>query len=107
MADNLQQPIGAENALPSEPENSPLACAAALGEYIRIECGKQGVQEFVLSLARLVPSTLSEQLAQRLNAEPPPPPPPLFARHEPPPKRQEMGMDQMMQMMQMMQMFNK
>jgi len=90
-----------------ESATSPLSCAVALGEYIRLEYGKQGVQEFVHALARLTPPGLCAQLAEKLRVEAPAPPPPLFAQNAPQPKRPDMGMDQLMQMMQMMQMMGK
>lgn len=103
----LPLPSGEPQNTGDEVQDSPLSCAVALGEYIRIEYGKQGVQEFVHSLAHLVPMDMCGQLAEQLRVETPSPPPPLYREHAPQPKRPEMGMDQLMQMMQMMQMMGK
>ncbi|MCL2695726.1 MAG: hypothetical protein FWE69_05315 [Clostridiales bacterium] len=108
MFEKPQQPPTETQGPPQDPLTSPLSCAVALGEYIRLEYGKQGVQEFVQSLSRLVPQELCGQMAERLHVAPPAPPPPLFREYAAPPRRQpEMGMDQIMQMMQMMQMMGK
>ncbi|MCL2670828.1 MAG: hypothetical protein FWF10_02195 [Clostridiales bacterium] len=102
------------------PELTPLSCAIALGEFVRAEVGKRGVQEFVHCMCRFLPFELCEQLACRLSCEPPHRPPEPHCEHargqqehehhnppHEPPKKKEMSMEQMMQMMQMMSAFRK
>jgi len=95
------------------PELTPLSCAIALGEFVRAEVGRRGVQEFVHCMCRFLPFDVCEQMACRLGCEPPrrPPEPHCEPRHEhpphEPPKKKDMSMEQMMQMMQMMSAFRK
>lgn len=101
------------------PELTPLSCAIALGEFVRAEVGKRGVQEYVQCMGHFLPWDTCEHLARRLQCDPPkrlPPPPHGGIPHEhdehahhphEAPKKKDMSMEQMMQMMQMMQAFKK
>lgn len=85
---------------------SPLSCAILLGECIREERGKQGVCAYVAAMCELLPFSICEQLAYRLNVPlpqpaPPPPPPP------PKPKNDGLQLNQLMQMMKMFEQFKK
>ena len=83
-------------------EPAPLLCAVTLGEAVREEHGRQGVQAFVKALAPLLPQDLIDQLAYRLNVPiptaPPPPPPPPAPKSAPMP-----DMEKLLQMMRLME----
>lgn len=85
---------------------SPLFCAVSLGEVVREEHGRQGVQEYVRVLAPLLPRELVDQLAYRLNipVPSPPPPPPQPA---PPPPQKSAPMPDMEKLLQMMRLFDQ
>ena len=90
------------NAQPQRNGPSPLSCAVTLGEAVRDEHGRAGVQAYVKALAPLLPQSLIDQLAYRLNVSvpaPPPPPPP------PAPKPAQPDMERMLQMMQLFSQF--
>ncbi|MBQ1632033.1 MAG: hypothetical protein II049_04355 [Clostridia bacterium] len=95
------------NAQPQRNGPSPLSCAVVLGEAVRDEHGRAGVEAYVKALAPLLPRELLDQLAYRLNVPvptpaPPPPPPPL-----PPPQRPPMQMPDMEKLFQMMRLFDQ
>ncbi len=92
------------NVQPQRTGPSPLSCAVTLGEAVRDEHGRAGVEAYVKALAPLLPRDLIDQLAYRLNvpvpAAPPPPPPP------PPPvskSAQAPDMEKLFQMMRLME----
>ena len=93
------------NMQPQRTGPSPLACAVALGEAVREEHGRAGVEQYVKALAPLLPRDLIDQLAYRLNvpvpaAPPPPPPPPA----PPAPKPMQLpDMERLFQMMRLME----
>ena len=70
------------NVQPQRTGPSPLSCAVTLGEAVRDEHGRAGVEAYVKALAPLLPHDLIDQLAYRLNVPipqaPPPPPPGLW-----------------------------
>ncbi len=85
---------------------SPLSCAVVLGEAVRDEHGRAGVEAYVKALAPLLPRDLCDQLAYRLNVPvpapapcPPPPPPPA------PPKPPQPDMEKLFQMMRLFEQF--
>ena len=89
------------NMQPQRTGPSPLACAVSLGEAVREEHGRAGVEQYVKALAPLLPRELIDQLAYRLNvpvpAAPPPPPPP----QKPPMPLPDM--EKLIQMMRLME----
>ena len=93
------------NMQPQRTDPSPLFCAVTLGEAVREEHGRQGVQEYVKALAPLLPANLIDQLAYRLNvpapAAPPPPPPPA------PPVQKSAPAPDMEKLLQMMRLFEQ
>ena len=96
------------NMQPQRTGPSPLACAVALGEAVREEHGRAGVEQYVKALAPLLPRDLIDQLAYRLNvpvpAAPPPPPPPPAPPAPPAPKPMQMpDMERLFQMMRLME----
>ena len=91
------------NAQPQRNGPSPLSCAVVLGEAVRDEHGRAGVEAYVKALAPLLPRELLDQLAYRLNVPvPTPAPPPL-----PPPQRPPMQMPDMEKLFQMMRLFDQ
>ncbi len=62
------------NAQPQRNGPSPLLCAVTLGEAVRDEHGRAGVEAYVNALAPLLPRDLTDQLAYRLNVPAPSPP---------------------------------
>ena len=94
------------NMQPQRTGPSPLACAVALGEAVREEHGRAGVEQYVKALAPLLPRDLVDQLAYRLNvpapAAPPPPPPP-----PPPPAQKPVQMPDMERLFQMMRLMEQ
>ncbi len=94
------------NMQPQRTGPSPLACAVALGEAVREEHGRAGVEQYVKALAPLLPRDLVDQLAYRLNvpapAAPPPPPPP-----SPPPAQKPVQMPDMERLFQMMRLMEQ
>ena len=89
------------NAQPQRNGPSPLSCAVMLGEAVRDEHGRAGVQQYVKALSPLLPQSLIDQLAYRLNVSVPAPPSP------PPPSRsaQQPDMERLFQMMQLFSQF--
>ena len=93
------------NAQPQRNGPSPLSCAVVLGEAVRDEHGRAGVEAYVKALSPLLPRELIDQLAYRLNvpaptpAPCPPPPPP------PPPPKQQPDMEKLFQMMRLFEQF--
>ncbi len=90
------------NVQPQRNGPSPLSCAVTLGEAVRDEHGRAGVEAYVKALLPLLPRDLVDQLAYRLNVPvpvpiPPPPPP------APPPKPQQPDMEKLFQMMRLME----
>lgn len=89
------------NIQPQRTGPSPLACAVTLGEAVREEHGRAGVEQYVKALAPLLPRDTIDQLAYRLNvpvpAAPPPPPPPSQK-----PPMQMPDMERLFQMMRLM-----
>ena len=94
------------NAQPQRTGMSPLSCAVTLGEAVRDEHGRAGVEAYVKALAPFLPEKLIDQLAYRLNvpvpapqsAPPPPNPPP-----PPPAPKQQPDMERLFQMMRLME----
>ncbi len=92
------------NMQPQRNGPSPLSCAVILGEAVRDEHGRAGVEAYVKALAPLLPRDLVDQLAYRLNVPapapnlPPPPPPPA-------PKQQPPDMEKLFQMMRLFEQF--
>lgn len=90
------------NPQPQRNGLSPLSCAVTLGEAVREEHGRAGVEAYVKALMPLLPPSMIDQLAYRLNvpvpapAPPPPPPPP------PAPRSQQPDMEKLFQMMRLM-----
>ncbi len=90
------------NPQPQRNGPSPLSCAVILGEAVRDEHGRAGVEAYVKALAPLLPPSLIDQLAYRLNVPvpapcPPPAPPP------PPPSKPQPDMEKLFQMMRLME----
>lgn len=89
------------NIQPQRTGPSPLACAVTLGEAVREEHGRAGVEQYVKALAPLLPRDTIDQLAYRLNvpvpAVPLPPPPPSQK-----PPMQMPDMERLFQMMRLM-----
>lgn len=94
------------NIQPQRTGPSPLACAVTLGEAVREEHGRTGVEQYVKALAPLLPRDTIDQLAYRLNvpvpAAPLPPPPP-----PPPPQKPPMQMPDMERLFQMMRLMDQ
>ena len=94
------------NPQPQRNGPSPLSCAVTLGEAVRDEHGRAGVEAYVKALAPLLPRELTDQLAYRLNvpvpapAPPPPPPPPA-------PQKPSMQAPDMEKLFQMMRLFEQ
>ncbi len=91
------------NMQPQRNGPSPLSCAVILGEAVRDEHGRAGVEAYVKALAPLLPRDLIDQLAYRLNVpvpQPAPCPPP-----PPPPPKQQPDMEKLFQMMRLMEQF--
>ena len=90
------------NPQPQRNGVSPLFCAVTLGETVREEHGRAGVEAYVKALAPLLPRDMTDQLAYRLNVPAPaplcpaPPPPP-------PPPKQQPDMEKLFQMMRLME----
>ena len=88
------------NVPPQRTGPSPLTCAVTLGETVREEHGRAGVQAYVKALAPLLPPSMTDQLAYRLNvpvpAPPPPPSAPPVQKNAPPP-----DMEKLLQMMRL------
>ena len=94
------------NAQPQRNGPSPLSCAVVLGEAVRDEHGRAGVEAYVKALAPLLPPSMIDQLAYRLNvpvpapAPPPPPSPPV-------PQKPSVQMPDMEKIFQMMRLFEQ
>ena len=87
---------------------SPLSCAVVLGEAVRDEHGRAGVEAYVKALVPLLPSSLIDQLAYRLNVPVPAPAPPLpppSAPPPPPPSRSQPDMEKLFQMLRLFEQF--
>ena len=91
------------NIQPQRTGPSPLACAVTLGEAVREEHGRAGVEQYVNALAPLLPRDTIDQLAYRLNVPVPaaPLPPP------PPPQKPPMQMPDMERLFQMMRLMEQ
>ena len=91
------------NIQPQRTGPSPLACAVTLGEAVREEHGRAGVEQYVKALAPLLPRDTIDQLAYRLNVPVPaaPLPPP------PPPQKPPMQMPDMERLFQMMRLMEQ
>lgn len=92
------------NVQPQRNGPSPLSCAVFLGETVREEHGRAGVETYVKALAPLLPRELIDQLAYRLNV-PVPAPAPLCPAPPPPPPppKQQPDMEKLFQMMRLME----
>lgn len=92
------------NVQPQRNGPSPLSCAVVLGEAVRDEHGRAGVETYVKALAPLLPRELIDQLAYRLNV-PVPAPAPLCPAPPPPPPppKQQPDMEKLFQMMRLME----
>ncbi|MBQ2202409.1 MAG: hypothetical protein II412_07525 [Clostridia bacterium] len=72
------------NVQPQRTGPSPLSCAVTLGEAVRDEHGRAGVEAYVKALSPLLPRELIDQLAYRLNVPiPAPAAPPSLRRLRP------------------------
>ena len=95
------------NPQPQRNGPSPLSCAVVLGEAVRDEHGRAGVEAYVKALMPLLPPSMIDQLAYRLNvpvpAPTPPPPPPA----PPAPQKPPMQMPDMEKLFQMMRLFEQ
>ena len=94
------------NAQPQRNGPSPLSCAVVLGEAVRDEHGRAGVETYVKALAPLLPASMIDQLAYRLNVPapapaPPPLPPPPPQSQKPP--MQMPDMEKLFQLMRLME----
>ena len=91
------------NIQPQRTGPSLLACAVTLGEAVREEHGRAGVEQYVKALAPLLPRDMIDQLAYRLNVPVPaaPLPPP------PPPQKPPMQMPDMERLFQMMRLMEQ
>lgn len=89
------------NAQPQRNGPSPLLCAVTLGEAVRDEHGRAGVEAYVNALAPLLPRDLTDQLAYRLNV--PAPAPPCAVPPPPPPKPPQPDMEKLFQMLRLME----
>ena len=84
------------NVQPQRTGPSPLSCAVTLGEAVRDEHGRAGVEAYVKALSPLLPRELIDQLAYRLNvpipapAAPPQPPPPPPVQRSPQPDMEKL-----------------
>ena len=94
------------NVQPQRNGPSPLSCAVILGEAVRDEHGRSGVESYVKALAPLLPRDLIDQLSYRLGvpvpvpAPPPPPPPPPQ-----PAQKSQPDMEKLFQMMRLFEQF--
>lgn len=84
---------------------SPLSCAVILGEAVRDEHGRAGVEAYVKALAPLLPRELIDQLSYRLNVPVPAPPCPQPPPPPPPPPQKAPDMEKLFQMMRLMEQF--
>ena len=94
------------NPQPQRNGPSPLSCAVTLGEAVREEHGRAGVESYVKALVPLLPRDLIDQLAYRLNVPipaPAPPPPP----NPPAPQKPPMQMPDMEKLFQMMRLMDQ
>ena len=91
------------NPQPQRNGPSPLSCAVILGEAVRDEHGRAGVEAYVKALSPLLPRDLVDQLAYRLNVPIPTPAPPPPPPTPPPPKPQQPDMEKLFQMMRLME----
>lgn len=88
---------------PSEP---PIAEAAALGAYIQIEHGRDGVRRYASALLPFVSYSFVSRLAEALHIEAPPPQqPPQTHPHAPqqqaqPPQREGISPEKMLSLLQ-------
>ena len=90
------------NPQPQRNGPSPLSCAVILGETVREEHGRAGVEAYVKALTPLLPRDLVDQLAYRLNVPVPAPLSPPTAPPPAPPKQQP-DMEKLFQMMRLME----
>lgn len=83
---------------------SPLQAVVALGEYVRTEHGRVGVQQMVNALSPFLDGELGEQAARQLGV-PPPKPRPERAEHKPQQGsgRSAMDMERMLKLVRSMQ----
>ena len=94
------------NAQPQRNGPSPLSCAVVLGEAVRDEHGRAGVEAYVKALASLLPPQLIDQLAYRLSVPVPTPPPCPPPPPPQPPQPQKMpDMEKLFQMMRLFEQF--
>ncbi len=93
---------------PPRPTPSPIQCAVVLGDAIREEQGKRGVEEYLCALSGLLPPDWIEQIAYHLNVAPPRPRPmmPPQPPPPPPPPRPAPDMEKLMQVVRLMEQMN-
>ncbi len=91
------------NPQPQRNGPSPLSCAVTLGEAVRDEHGRAGVEAYVKALTPLLPPSLIDQLAYRLNVPVPAPCPPPAPPPPPPPPKPQPDMEKLFQMMRLME----
>lgn len=94
------------NPQPQRNGPSPLSCAVLLGEAVRDEHGRAGVEAYVSALSPLLPREFIDQLAYRLNV-PVPKPAPVCPPPPPPPQKPPMQMPDMEKLIQMMRLFEQ
>ena len=95
------------NPQPQRNGPSPLSCAVVLGEAVRDEHGRAGVEAYVKALAPLLPPSMIDQLAYRLNVPVPVPTPPPPPPAPPAPQKPPMQMPDMEKLFQMMRLFEQ
>ena len=95
------------NAQPQRNGPSPLSCAVVLGEAVRDEHGRAGVEAYVKALIPLLPPPMIDQLAYRLNVPVPAPVPPPAPPSPPPPQKPPMQQPDMERLFQMMRLFEQ
>ena len=71
MPGRLPQNNGEWPGGPAQQRLSPLQAAVALGEHVRTEHGRAGVQRLVAALSPLLPGDVLEQAARQLGVSPP------------------------------------
>ena len=91
------------NAQPQRNGPSPLSCAVVLGEAVRDEHGRAGVEAYVKALIPFLPPSMIDQIAYRLNVPVPAPTPPPPS---PPPQPQKApDMEKLLQYLRLFEQF--
>ena len=95
------------NAQPQKTGPSPLSCAVILGEAVRDEHGRSGVEAYVKALVPLLPPSMIDQLAYRLNVPVPAPAPPPAPPLPPPQQKPSVQAPDMEKLLQMLRLFEQ